>query len=74
VQRSFVSELAPRDLRASGLGAFQMVTGLCALPASFIAGLLWDRAGMAAPFVFSLMLTAVSGVLLLFIREKRAAE
>jgi MFS family permease len=74
VQRSFVSELAPRYLRASGLGAFQMVTGLCALPASFIAGLLWDRAGMTAPFVFSFFLTAASGVLLLFIREKKAAE
>ena len=34
VQKAFVSELAPRAYRASSLGGFQMVVGLCALPSS----------------------------------------
>ena len=70
VQKSLVSELAPKERRASILGAFQMVIGLSALPASLIAGILWDRIDMFVPFYFSLVLTILSAVLLLFIREK----
>ena len=70
VQKAFVSELGPADYRASALGGFQMVTGLCALPASVVAGLLWDRFGMQAPFILSLALTAVSAALLFFVKER----
>ena len=70
VQKSFVSELAPIKFRASSLGGFQMVTGLCALPASFIAGLLWDKISIYMPFYFSLILTVLSILLLLFVKEK----
>ncbi|MGB9005143.1 MAG: MFS transporter [Candidatus Aminicenantales bacterium] len=68
-QRALVSDLAPAGLRASFLGTFQMVIGLCALPASFLAGLLWDRFGRAVPFLLSLALTVGSAVLLLFVKE-----
>jgi len=47
------------------------VIGLCALPASVGAGLLWDRFGMQAPFILSLVLTAVSAGLLTFVKEKK---
>ena len=70
VQRTFVSELSPIEHRASLLGAFQMTVGLCALPASLIAGLLWDTFGGRAPFYFSLGLTSLTVVLMLFLREK----
>jgi len=69
VQRTLVSELSPLKYRASTLGAFQMVTGLCALPASVLAGLLWVNFGKSAPFYFSLSLTALTTVLMLFIEE-----
>lgn len=69
VQRTLVSELSPLKYRASTLGAFQMVTGLCALPASVLAGLLWVNFGKSAPFYFSLSLTAIAIVLMLFIEE-----
>jgi MFS family permease len=68
-QRALVSDLAPAGLRASFLGTFQMVIGLCALPASFLAGLLWDRFGRAVPFLLSLALTVGAAVLLLFVKE-----
>jgi len=70
VQKTFVAELAPEQYRASSLGAFQMVIGLCAFPASFFAGLFWDHITMLAPFYFSLVLTAMAIVLLLFVKEK----
>ncbi len=69
VQKTFVCELSPLSFRASCLGGFQMVTGLCALPASFMAGLLWENFGIYAPFYLSLSLTLISGVMLFFVRE-----
>jgi len=70
VQRTLVSELSPTKYRASVLGAFQMIVGLCALPASIIAGLLWLNLGMSAPFYFSLALTGLAVALMLFIKEQ----
>lgn len=70
VQKTFVSELAPKDFRASVLGGYQMVLGLCALPASVFAGLLWDKINIFMPFYFSLGLTVLSIILLVFVKEK----
>jgi len=69
VQKAFVSELAPLDYRASVLGTFQMIVGLCALPASLIAGLLWISLGRLVPFYFSLSLTVPAIVLMFFVKE-----
>jgi MFS family permease len=69
VQRTFVSELAPAKYRASCLGGFQMVVGLCALPSSLIAGILWDKISLFMPFYFSLFLTILSIVLLAYVKE-----
>jgi len=70
-QRALVSELAPTQYRASTLGAFQMITGLFALPASFMAGVLWITFGGFAPFYLSLILTATASLLLLFVKENQ---
>jgi len=69
VQKAFVAESAPKDLTASSLGAFQMVIGLCALPSSLIAGLLWDKTGLLTPLYLSLGLTAIATILLDFVRK-----
>jgi MFS family permease len=75
VQKTLVAELAPADYRASSLGGYQMIIGVCALPASFIAGVLWDSLGIEAPFYLSLGLTVVSLFLLLFfVTEKRSTN
>ncbi len=72
VQRTLVTEICPVCFRASALGAFQMIIGLCAFPASFLAGLLWEKFGAAVPFAVSLVLTAAAAAALVFVREKRA--
>jgi len=71
VQRTLVSELSPEKYRASMLGAFQLIVGVCALPASVIAGFLWASLGKIFPFTFSLGLAAAATVLLLFVKERR---
>lgn len=70
VQKTFVSELAPKEYRASALGGFQMVVGICTLPSSFIAGLLWDKVSISAPFYLSLFLTILAFAFLSFVKEK----
>lgn len=69
VQKAFVSELALTHYRASSLGGFQMVVGLCAFPSSLFAGLLWDRFGAFVPLYFSMGLSTIAAVLLVFVRE-----
>jgi MFS family permease len=70
VQKTFVSELAPRNFRASALGTFQMAVGLAALPASMIAGFAWVAYSMHAPFLVSLVLAVLGTVVLVGVREK----
>ena len=48
-----------------------MVVGLCALPASLLAGLLWDRIGVFVPLYVSIGLTVMASTLLLFVKEGR---
>lgn len=74
VQRALVSELAVSRLRASTLGSFQMLTGLAALPASLIAGILWSRISVIAPFYFSIFLTVLAIVMMLFVEENRTVH
>ncbi|MDE2026983.1 MAG: MFS transporter [Candidatus Omnitrophica bacterium] len=71
VQRALVSELAVSELRASTLGSFQMVIGLAALPASLIAGILWSKISITAPFYFSAFLTTLAIAMMLFVEENR---
>lgn len=71
VQRALVSELSISELRASSLGTFQMFTGLAALPSSIIAGLLWHKIDITAPFYFSAGLTMIALIILLFVQEKK---
>jgi len=41
-QRAYVSDLSPREIRATALGTFHTATGLSALPSNLIAGILWQ--------------------------------
>jgi len=43
-----------------------------ALPASVIAGLLWDRVSPAAPFIFGSAMAALAVILLVAFRPRRA--
>lgn len=63
--RAYVVDLAGPTRRATVLGGYTFVLGLAALPASLVAGILWDTVSHAAPFVLSAALMAVSALALL---------
>ncbi len=65
VQRAFVADLVPGHLRATALGTFSTATGLALLPASLVAGVLWDRIGPAAPFFYGAALAGASLLLMI---------
>jgi len=69
VQKTFASELAPKKFRASSLGTLQMIIGLCAFPASFAAGILWDTISPQTPFFISIILSIAALILLKRVKE-----
>jgi MFS family permease len=65
VERAFVAEIAPAELKGTMLGLHSTVAGIALLPASIIAGLLWNRFGDKVPFVFGACLSLLSAALLI---------
>jgi MFS family permease len=62
------------EKRGTAFGLYNAAVGISALPASFIAGLLWQKWGPAAPFLFGagLSLAAVAALAVL-LRSRRPA-
>lgn len=72
VERAFIAEISPGELKGTMLGMHPTIVGIALLPASVIAGLLWDGFGAAAPFVFgSGMSLAAALILLFFMKSKK---
>jgi len=70
VARAFVADLVVAEKRGTAYGLYHGVVGLTLLPASVIAGWLWDAVSPAAPFFFGagLAFLAMIGMMVL-IRE-----
>lgn len=61
-QRAYISDMAPGGLAGTALGAYHTLTGLAALPASVIAGLLW-RINPEITFYYGAALGVLSAAL-----------
>ncbi len=48
VEKAWVAEMAPAELRGAAFGVYHAVVGLAALPASLLTGLLWRTIGPGA--------------------------
>jgi MFS family permease len=59
VGKALASDYVPEQLRASGIGWYNTIVGLCGLAASLIAGSLWDQVGHSAVFLFGAAFAAV---------------
>ena len=71
--KAFVADMVPIDRRGTAYGLYNGVVGLMALPASLIAGILWDRIAPAAAFYFGAGLALIAMVgLMLIIKERKA--
>ncbi|MCE5199344.1 MAG: MFS transporter [Armatimonadota bacterium] len=72
--RAFAVDLAPANLRGTAIGAFYTVVGLAALPASLIAGFLWQQVSHSAPFFYGAATSLLAtGLFVTLIRTREAA-
>ncbi len=72
VGRAFVADLVPADLRGTGYGILNFAVAVAVLPASLVAGLLWDTYGSSAAFAFGAVLALAAVVLLAAARPRHA--
>jgi len=66
-QKAMISDIVSKDLRGTGFGIYHAVLGITLLPASLIAGLLYDKIDSSAPFYFgSAMALVAAGLMVVF--------
>lgn len=66
VERAFIAEISPKDLKGTMLGLHSTAAGMALLPASMIAGVLWTKFGAAISFAFGSILALSAAIILLF--------
>ena len=66
VERAFIAEIAPGELKGTLLGLHSTIVGIALFPASVIAGLLWNAFGPVVPFAFGAGLSFASALILFF--------
>jgi MFS family permease len=73
VQRAYIADLVVKEYRGTALGLYQGAMGFSALPASIIAGLLWDVMfhGVRATFLFSAAVALIAAVFFILVCRGR---
>ena len=64
VERAFIAEIAPSHLKGTMLGLHSTLAGIALLPASVVAGALWQGIGAYAPFLYGSVMALLSAVIL----------
>jgi len=67
VEKALVAEISPSHLKATVIGLHATFTGIGLLPASFIAGILWDTLGVTAPFYFGGIMGVLAAIGLMIV-------
>lgn len=65
VQKAFVSDVVDKNKKGTGLGLYNALLGITLLPASIIAGLLYDHIDSSVPFYFGAFTATISAVLMI---------
>ncbi len=64
-QKAMVSDLVDKDLKGTGFGIYHSVLGVTLLPASIIAGLLYDKVNSSAPFYFGAAMALIAAIFMI---------
>lgn len=70
VERALIADIAPPELKGSVLGLQSSIVGIALLPASVIAGFIWDVISPSAPFYLGATLAFLSAIALSFILKQ----
>ena len=64
-QKAMISDIVSKDLKGTGFGIYHAVLGITLLPASLIAGLLYDKVNSNAPFYLGSVMALISTILMI---------
>ncbi|WP_446898434.1 MFS transporter [Clostridium sp. LBM24168] len=64
IQKALVSDLIDKNKRGTGLGIYNSLIGITLLPASLIAGILYDKINNSAPFYFGSAMALIAAILM----------
>lgn len=70
VQKALVSDYIDKDKRGTGLGIYNCLLGVTLLPASLIAGLLYDHVNNSAPFYYGSVMALVAAIFMIIFYRK----
>lgn len=70
VQKALVSDLIDKNKRGTGLGIYNSLIGITLLPASLIAGVLYDKVNNSAPFYFGSVMALLATILMCVFYKK----
>ncbi len=59
-QKAYLAAVAPKERKATAFGVYHTVSGLMLLPASIIAGRLWDAVGPSATFFYGSVVALIA--------------
>lgn len=65
IQKAFISDMVDHNKQGTGLGIYNALLGITLLPASLIAGLLYDKVNSRIPFYFGAATAVISAILML---------
>ncbi len=74
VQKALVSDLVDKNKRGTALGIYNSIIGITLLPASVIAGLLYDHVNNRAPFYFGAGVAALAGIFMVIYGKWRKSK
>jgi len=64
-QKALVSDIVSSDLKGTGFGIYHAVLGITLLPASLIAGILYDKVNANAPFYFGAVMALLATLVMI---------
>ena len=70
VERAFIAEVSPKELKGTMLGLHSTIVGIALLPASTIAGLLWNSFGAKSPFIFGACMSLAAALIFFILMNK----
>jgi len=73
VEKALIVDIVPGEHKASALGLHAAIVGIGLLPASVIAGFLWQWIGPSAPFLFGGVLAFVTSVAVFIVLSRANA-
>lgn len=75
-QKALISDIVSPELKGTGFGIYHAVLGITLLPASLIAGTLYDRLGSDMPFYFGSVMAMLAALLMLIftLTKKRSSN